>query len=248
MKKEKKNFTLIELLIVIAIIAILAALLLPALDAARKKARGTQCLSNLKQCAAFMFLYASDHDDWLPPPIAHRSGDLITGTVDDLDSCIHWPRRLLLFVEHKTSAESWKSDSYRKYRCPGFSEKYFVNNGYDYEYAVAYGMNNRLGGGAWNSNRFVRLNQIGRKPDIAWEPQGSISKIILFADSYLIDWKSQHCMLNAGNNYKVHLRHNNRANAAMCDGSGRSLSSQEILSTHKGNISNLMTEELVPLQ
>ncbi|UKI33082.1 MAG: hypothetical protein L6W00_06185 [Lentisphaeria bacterium] len=55
-------------------------------------------------------------------------------------------------------------------------------------------------------------------------------------------------MLNAGNNYKVHLRHNNRANAAMCDGSGRSLSSQEILSTHKGNISNLMTEELVPLQ
>ena len=86
---------------------------------------------------------------------------------------MHWPRRLLLFVEHKTSAESWKSDSYRKYRCPGFSEKYFVNNGYDYEYAVAYGMNNRLGGGAWNSNRFVRLNQIGRKPDIAWEPPGS---------------------------------------------------------------------------
>lgn len=69
MKKEKKNFTLIELLIVIAIIAILAALLLPALDAARKKARGTQCLSNLKQCAAFMFLYASDHDDWLPRPL-----------------------------------------------------------------------------------------------------------------------------------------------------------------------------------
>lgn len=248
MKKEKKNFTLIELLIVIAIIAILAALLLPALDAARKKARGTQCLSNLKQCAAFMFLYASDHDDWLPPPIAHRSGDLTTGTVDDMDSYMHWPRRFLLFAERRTSDESWKGDSYRKYRCPGFSEKRLDDDHYDYGYAITYGMNNRLGGGVWNSNRFVRLNQIGRKPDINWEPQGSLSKIILFADSYLIDWKSQHCMLNAGNNYKVHLRHNNRANAAMCDGSGRSLSSQEILSTHKGNISNLMTEELVPLQ
>ena len=169
MKKGKKNFTLIELLIVIAIIAILAALLLPALDAARKKARGTQCLSNLKQSAAFLFIYASDFDDWLPPPISHRSGDLMTGTVDDMDSYMHWPRRFLLYVEHRTSSESWKGDSYRKYRCPGFSEKRLDDDHYDYGYAITYGMNNRLGGGAWNSNRFVRLNQIGRKPDIAWE-------------------------------------------------------------------------------
>lgn len=64
---SEKNFTLIELLIVIAIIAILAALLLPALHSARKTAQDIKCVSNEKQLMIGVLGYAEDHGGVLPP-------------------------------------------------------------------------------------------------------------------------------------------------------------------------------------
>src|ERR671927_1559305 len=63
---ERHAFTLIELLVVIAIIAILAAILFPVFAQAREKARQTACLSNTKQMALGLQMYAQDYDETLP--------------------------------------------------------------------------------------------------------------------------------------------------------------------------------------
>jgi prepilin-type N-terminal cleavage/methylation domain-containing protein/prepilin-type processing-associated H-X9-DG protein len=62
----KDGFTLVELLVVIAVIGILAALLLPAVSRASGKARRTTCLSNLKQINLGLRMYADENHDILP--------------------------------------------------------------------------------------------------------------------------------------------------------------------------------------
>ena len=66
-----RAFTLLELLVSIAVIAVLAGLMLPALSYAKEKARRAQCIHNLKQVTLAMHEFASDHEvyPWRLPPM-----------------------------------------------------------------------------------------------------------------------------------------------------------------------------------
>ncbi len=70
----RRAFTLIELLTVIAVVGVLAGLLIPAVGAARGKARAAECLSNLRQAGVASLLHVADNRGRLPS-ISHRRED-----------------------------------------------------------------------------------------------------------------------------------------------------------------------------
>src|SRR5437660_310258 len=82
------GFTLIELLVVITIIAILAALLLPALARAKQKAQRIQCVSNIKQLQLCWIMYPGDNNDLCPPNEA-RGGSASDGYNTNANSWVY---------------------------------------------------------------------------------------------------------------------------------------------------------------
>jgi prepilin-type N-terminal cleavage/methylation domain-containing protein/prepilin-type processing-associated H-X9-DG protein len=74
--KASVAFTLLELLVVIAVIGVLASLLLPAVQKGKRNARRVECLSRQKQWTVGFHLYAEDNGDWLPREGYHPDGEV----------------------------------------------------------------------------------------------------------------------------------------------------------------------------
>jgi prepilin-type N-terminal cleavage/methylation domain-containing protein/prepilin-type processing-associated H-X9-DG protein len=78
----RRGFTLIEILVVIAIISVLASILFPVFARARAKARQAQCISNLRQLATAFSMYTSDYDETFPgAPNGPAGGGMYGGWV-----------------------------------------------------------------------------------------------------------------------------------------------------------------------
>lgn len=73
---KRNGFTLPEMLVVVALVAIIAALLFPVFAGARRQAKARNCVSNLSQIYHAMSMYGEDNDGWVPPvaPAKAKSG------------------------------------------------------------------------------------------------------------------------------------------------------------------------------
>ena len=77
------GFTLTELLVVLATLAILGAVLLPALAATQPRSKAYQCLNNMRQLALAWTQYAGEHNEYLPLNFDPRNTGQIPGWLYD---------------------------------------------------------------------------------------------------------------------------------------------------------------------
>ncbi|MDD5599262.1 MAG: DUF1559 domain-containing protein [Victivallaceae bacterium] len=130
MKGSTQRFTLIELLVVIGIIAILAAMLLPALSKAREKAKAISCMNNLKQIGMGLSGYVNDYDGY----VMWRG---------DSKHSPYWFRSINEYIKQTNI-----------FKCPSASK--FT---YDYK-NISYGYNLYIQGTWLDITRFLKISRV----------------------------------------------------------------------------------------
>ncbi|MBN2594014.1 MAG: prepilin-type N-terminal cleavage/methylation domain-containing protein [Sedimentisphaerales bacterium] len=120
MKTKQKGFTLIELLLVISVIALLIALLIPALRSARERAHRVVCLSNVKQLTLAWLAYAEEHDGRIVDGSAFDKGIAGSSMIEGwVGTSFYFPESRSAVIENPDKGALWPYlNDIDVYRCP----------------------------------------------------------------------------------------------------------------------------------
>lgn len=206
----RRGFTLIELLVVIAIMGVLTAMAFPTFVKARESARKAVCMSNLKQIAMAMLMYAQDNDAGFVP-------------AQSPDNLMRWHGRRMSEEEpfNPEWGPLWSYYGHEGLKaCPSFSAT-SEHGGFE-EGAGGYGYNAQYVGGspsAWpgmcGPAREFTINDLANTvmlTDTAFlDCDGKLFEYSFCEAPYYELWHSPA-------DPSTHFRHNGRANVAFCDG------------------------------
>ena len=171
---KKQLFTLTELCVIVTLFTLIAALLIPAVNASQNGAQGVLCSDNLKKLGQIQQAYLEANDDYFTPTMdtSLKPTMTVNGKASTSKSFAKWPYFMLTTQQVQPGgSDGWELP--REFHCPARSKSQFSSFQYDCYAKLDYGMNYAFGNNVYQN--------ISKVPN----PSG----LIIYADAHYLSWE-----------------------------------------------------------